>query len=103
MGTAQAVVERDLQYICRGLESEFATMVGKRLLIVGGAGFLGYYLVQSVLHWNDQRDGSRWIGLAEGRGRDDGCRERKHKTNGTNVHATLRWNGRPRKEPEDNR
>ncbi len=27
-------------------------MSGKRLLIVGGAGFLGYYLVQSVLFWN---------------------------------------------------
>jgi len=27
-------------------------MAGKKLLIVGGAGFLGYYLVKSVLHWN---------------------------------------------------
>ena len=30
-------------------------MGGKRLLIIGGAGFLGYYLVQAVLHWNAQR------------------------------------------------
>ena len=55
MGAAQAVVKRDLDYICRSLESELAVMAGKRLLIVGGAGFLGYYLVQSVLHWNEQR------------------------------------------------
>ena len=27
-------------------------MGGSRLLVVGGAGFLGYYLVQSVLHYN---------------------------------------------------
>lgn len=58
MGPAQAVVRRDLEYVCHGLESEFAATAGKRLLIVGGAGFLGYYLVQSVLHWNDHRDGA---------------------------------------------
>lgn len=28
-------------------------MSGKNLLIVGGAGFLGYYLVQSVMRWNE--------------------------------------------------
>lgn len=27
-------------------------MAGHRLLITGGAGFLGYYLVQSIVHWN---------------------------------------------------
>ena len=27
-------------------------MQGKMLFISGGAGFLGFYLVQSVLHWN---------------------------------------------------
>ncbi len=31
-------------------------MAGKRLLITGGAGFLGYYLVQAVVHWNKQSD-----------------------------------------------
>ena len=33
-------------------------MAGKQLLIVGGAGFLGYYLVQSILHRNDQGSGA---------------------------------------------
>jgi nucleoside-diphosphate-sugar epimerase len=28
-------------------------MAGKRVLMTGGAGFLGYYMVQSILHWND--------------------------------------------------
>ena len=36
----------------RDLQSEFGQMGGGRLLITGGGGFLGYYLVQSVLHWN---------------------------------------------------
>ena len=52
MKTAQDVMAADLAYICRNLKSEFTQMSEKKLLIVGGAGFLGYYLVQSVLHWN---------------------------------------------------
>jgi nucleoside-diphosphate-sugar epimerase len=50
--TAADIVAKDLEYICAGLRPELARMAGKRLLIVGGAGFLGYYLVQSVLRWN---------------------------------------------------
>jgi UDP-glucuronate decarboxylase len=55
MKTAANVVEADLQHICQHLQAEFGEMAGKRLLIVGGAGFLGYYLVQSALHWNRSR------------------------------------------------
>ncbi len=50
--TAAQVVARDLADICRRLESEFSAMQGKTLFISGGAGFLGHYLVQAVLHWN---------------------------------------------------
>lgn len=52
MLSSHEVVSRDLEYICSNLTAEFASLAGRRLLITGGAGFLGYYLVQAVLHWN---------------------------------------------------
>ena len=50
--TAQDVVQTDLDYINVSLKEEFRQMAGSNLLIIGGAGFLGYYMVQAVTHWN---------------------------------------------------
>jgi UDP-glucuronate decarboxylase len=50
---AAEVVRTDLDDICHRLQDEFSVMAGKRLLIIGGAGFLGYYLVQSIVHFNE--------------------------------------------------
>ena len=49
---ARQVVEQDLEYICGNLTEELAQLSGKNLLITGGAGFLGHYLVQAALYWN---------------------------------------------------
>ena len=49
---SKEVVKNDLNYICKNLEEEFSCISGKCLLITGGAGFLGYYLIQSILEWN---------------------------------------------------
>lgn len=56
MQRAQDVIDHDLTYMCHELQQEFFGLAGQNLLIVGGAGFLGYYLVQSILHWNQTQD-----------------------------------------------
>jgi nucleoside-diphosphate-sugar epimerase len=61
MKTAEEVVVEDLNYIQRNLEEELTQMAGKKLLITGGAGFLGYYLVQAILNWNKEAAESRRI------------------------------------------
>src|SRR5262245_45605510 len=49
---AEQVIRNDLGLIVENLADEFSAMSGRNFLIAGGAGFLGYYLVQSVLQWN---------------------------------------------------
>ena len=52
---ADRVRDGDLAYISAALGSELASLSGNRLLITGGAGFLGYYLDQTATHWNRSR------------------------------------------------
>ena len=52
------VVDEDLADLCTQLTSEFTELSGRRLLITGGAGFLGYYLVQAIVHWNARHRGA---------------------------------------------
>jgi UDP-glucuronate decarboxylase len=63
INNAKDVVLSDLEYICNNLEEELQMISGKRLLIAGGAGFLGYYLVQVILYWNNKNNSHNPIDL----------------------------------------
>jgi nucleoside-diphosphate-sugar epimerase len=59
--TLQELLDEDLSRMAGALGDEFTEMEGSNVLITGGGGFLGYYLVQSVLFWNDRRAPQRPI------------------------------------------
>jgi len=63
MNTSEYVVTKDLEYILENLSDEFEILLGKKILLTGGAGFLGYYFVQSVLQWNARVDENQKIAL----------------------------------------
>ncbi len=87
---ARDVVAHDLVDMIRRLEPELETMAGARVLITGGAGFLGHSFVQLFAAWNRERPGQAmplvvadnyarglpaWLAALEG---EDGLRLLRH-------------------------
>jgi nucleoside-diphosphate-sugar epimerase len=54
MKPADQIVSEDLDFIAQRAGDELARLSGRQVVVAGGAGFLGYYLVQAPLHWNQQ-------------------------------------------------
>ena len=57
----KTIVGVDLDRLCERLHPVFSQMAGSELLVTGGAGFLGYYLVQAPLVWNRANPGEEPI------------------------------------------
>lgn len=49
---AKDVILDDTSQIIKSCIDEFRILAGTNILLTGGAGFLGYYLVHSLDHWN---------------------------------------------------
>ena len=49
---ANQVEKQDLDAICSALSAELERAAGRSIAITGGAGFLGFYLTKTLLHWN---------------------------------------------------
>lgn len=60
---ADLAFEADIQHILGELVEEFEELRGQKVLLTGGAGFLGYFLTQSVVHWNQTRSKGNQIEL----------------------------------------
>ena len=49
------VVSQDVDYMIENLNNELTELSGNRILLTGGGGFLGYYLVNTIISWNRVR------------------------------------------------
>ena len=61
--TAADVVADDRAAMLAQLASELERMAGGRLLVTGGAGFLGYYLTHAVAAWNARASNANRIAV----------------------------------------
>ena len=48
-----SVEKKDLNYILTKTKKEFEILAGSTILFTGANGFLGYYFIKSIIHWNN--------------------------------------------------
>jgi UDP-glucuronate decarboxylase len=53
-----AIVEEDVRFILEACQSELQSLSGKTVLITGGSGFVGSYLVETIIAFNRNRTGA---------------------------------------------
>ena len=50
------VVNTDVAYMIENLNKELTELSGNKILLTGGGGFLGYYLINTINGWNRLRN-----------------------------------------------
>lgn len=50
-----SIVVNDMAYIIDACQADFMQLAGHKILITGGSGFIGSYLVESLIAWNKER------------------------------------------------
>lgn len=55
------LIQSDMNEMLNQLETEFQRMAGTHVLLTGGCGFLGYYLVYALKSWNKRVDDQKKI------------------------------------------
>lgn len=61
--SAAQVIQSDVEYILENAQACFSLLAGRDVLLVGGAGFLGYYFVKSIVAWNNSQASDSQIRL----------------------------------------
>lgn len=56
---ATDIVNKDVTYMISNLNKELIELSGNTILLTGGGGFLGYYLVNTIVSWNRLRVNSK--------------------------------------------
>lgn len=57
LADSDPVIDGDMDYIVAACADELRQLAGKALLVTGGSGFVGRYLVEAVLRFNEARYG----------------------------------------------
>lgn len=52
------VVEEDIDFVLRACQNELSLLSGKILLVTGGSGFVGSYLIESIIAFNSSHKGA---------------------------------------------
>ena len=52
------IVEEDIRFVLAACRKELQALTGKTLLLTGGCGFVGSYLVESIIAFNQAHDGA---------------------------------------------
>lgn len=61
--SGEQIVTEDMEHIGASISDLSEMLIGKRILLAGGAGFLGYYLTLSLLYLNDSLSDEKRIEL----------------------------------------